>query len=246
MRKAIFFVCLSIVYANFANAVTKETAQKETPESVTVDAEKPVTAEKASANESAEASKEQGTLKVAIPIAKEEQVVEVAPVTKEEQVEEAIPITKEEQVEEVAPIEEEASSEGEQKAVAKTEESIKRIKIFKYDLQDCNKPGLEPWDMQKILNENDIKAFSSEKGYDGIAYSINDLGKVGLGCLNELPKINIFSIDLVQYNSAESLGFQKCSDLEQNGGNCYTVSELVSLDKSKHRAHLQKCNAGTM
>lgn len=113
------------------------------------------------------------------------------------------------------------------------------IQIYKYDSdrENCSEPALEPWDMQKVLEEKNVKVLSSEKGYDGLFYSIKEWG-----CRSYPPRINIFSIPVHSYEIIKKLGFHLCKELEDMGGNCYPVSysDLFLENKDKFAIHIYK------
>jgi len=120
------------------------------------------------------------------------------------------------------------------------------IQVYKYDSdrKDCNKPVMEPWDMQAALEEHNVTVLSSGKGFDGLMYSVKDWG-----CRTYPPRINIFSIresDTHSLSMAKELGFGLCEELEVRGGGCYQVSysELTSGNKDQFVVSVYKYSNG--
>ena len=114
------------------------------------------------------------------------------------------------------------------------------IQVYQYDSDrtDCSSSVIEPWDMQEVLNKEGIKVSSLSKGFDGLAYSVEDWG-----CKNHPPIINIFSISVTNYEKAKELGLRLCKELEEEGGYCHPVSysELLHPEnKSKVVVHVYK------
>ena len=124
------------------------------------------------------------------------------------------------------------------------------VQVYHYDSDrlDCSSPVIEPWDMQKIINEEGINIVSSSKGFDGITYSVKDWG-----CRNHPPAINIFSILVEDYEKVKKLGLRLCKELEEEGGYCHSVSysELLYPEDKKFIVHIYKyseskqCNPGS-
>ena len=114
-----------------------------------------------------------------------------------------------------------------------------RIQIYKYDANiegwNCNNP-VELWDIQKQLSAEGVKVFSSEKGYDGLMYSLEKWA------CEELPIINIFWVAAENYKTVKKLGFRLCEELQDNGGECYPVyySDRIRSDKNKFYVHIYK------
>ena len=113
------------------------------------------------------------------------------------------------------------------------------IQIYKYDSdrENCDKPVMEPWDMQKILEEANVTILSAQKGYDGLTYSIDEWG-----CRNYPPRINIFSIPVAFYEAIKGMGFRLCKELEERGGDCHPVSyaDLFFKSRGKFFVHVYK------
>ena len=129
--------------------------------------------------------------------------------------------------------------ESESAAAPVVEPEPSTIYIFKYDSdrEDCSKEVSEPWDMQKTLEEQDVTVLSSQKGYDGLVYSVEEWG-----CRNHSPQINIFSIFVGDYEAVKALGFHSCEELEEKGGGCHPFfySDFNPEMKDKFFVHIYK------
>ena len=87
---------------------------------------------------------------------------------------------------------------------------------------------LDPWDIQKELEEKDVVVLSSYVGYDGLMYSLADRSDA------DSPTINIVSVPVEFYEQVKELGFRLCKELQEEGGDCHAVSytELMTGKQS--------------
>ncbi len=121
-------------------------------------------------------------------------------------------------------------SESASEPAPEPEPSIMYVYKYDSDREDCSKEVLEPWDMQKILEEQNVTVLSGQKGYDGLAYSMEEWG-----CRNHSPQINIFSIFVSDYETVKALGFHACEELEERGGSCHPFSYSDFDPKTKDK-----------
>ena len=97
-----------------------------------------------------------------------------------------------------------------------------------YRVPSDGEAPLEPWDIQKELEEKDVVVLSSYVGYDGLMYSLADRSDV------DSPTINIVSVPVEFYEQVKELGFHLCKELQEEGGDCHAVSytELMTGKQS--------------
>ncbi len=107
----------------------------------------------------------------------------------------------------------------------------KKIYIHEFrDYSSCviSSPSLR--DVQKVLEGIDIEVLSTEKGFDGLIYSV-----ISGNCSGKFSNIYIFSIPSTDYEKSRNLGFRSCESLQEKGGKC-----VLSLPTENSRQNRNK------
>ena len=97
------------------------------------------------------------------------------------------------------------------------------VDMYKYsvDKENCDAGVSEPWDAHQELSSVGVEVVSIHKGMDNLPYTVEHWD-----CSEDPHHINIVTIHNTEQNiaTAQSLGFQLCTELEEQGGKCHAVS----------------------
>ena len=95
-------------------------------------------------------------------------------------------------------------------------ESAHILEMYRY--VDHTRPS-EPWNVQKELEDEGITVLTSQKGYDGLKYSFEDLA-------SKAGHINIVKVPAHFYDKLKKLGFAVCGKEHstEKGVDCHQVS----------------------
>ena len=118
-----------------------------------------------------------------------------------------------------------------------SEQSIIKMYQYSIDKRGCYQPAMEPWQATEELSKEGIEVIHSERGVDGLIRPIQNLG-----CINELPAINIVTVSVTDYEAMKKKGFELCEELKRQGGYCYSLSysEMQEGNRDKYFVHVYK------